>query len=186
LRWRKGRARDRAMIARPADGPAAGPCRAGLGETNMYRKILVPLDGSATAEAGLREAIALAAALRARLCLLNVFVDLPLLAEVSAAVISQEVHARLQQHGRELLAKAEDAAKEGGAEAESVLHESADGSVADAIVSEAARLGCDLIVMGTHGRRGLRRLTLGSDAEQVVRHSVVPVVLVRRDEAATA
>ena len=50
------------MIAPPADGPAAGPCRAGPGETNMYRKILVPLDGSATSEAGLREAIPLGCA----------------------------------------------------------------------------------------------------------------------------
>jgi nucleotide-binding universal stress UspA family protein len=151
----------------------------------MYRKILVPLDGSATAEAGLREAIALAAALKSRLCLLNVIIDVPLLAEVSAAVVSQEVHAGLRRNGRELLAKAEGAAKEGGAEAESFVHEGEGGSVADAIVSEALRLGCDLIVMGTHGRRGLRRLTLGSDAELVVRHTPVPVVLVRRDEAAT-
>ena len=67
-------------------------------------------------------------------------------------------------------------------ETESVVHESTGGSVADAIVSEAARLDCDLIVLGTHGRRGLRRLTLGSDAELVVRHSPVPVMLVRSDE----
>ena len=148
----------------------------------MYRKILVPLDGSATAEAGLREAIPLATALKARLCLLNVVFDLPMLVELSATMDSQEVHAGLQQYGRDLLAKAERAAAEGGAETESVVHESTGGSVADAIVSEAARLDCDLIVMGTHGRRGLRRLTLGSDAELVVRHSPVPVMLVRSDE----
>ena len=151
----------------------------------MYRKILVPLDGSATAEAGLREAIPLAAALKARLCLLNVLIDLPMLVELSSAMNSQEVQTGLQQYGRDLLAKAERAAAEGGAEAESVIHESTGGSVADTIVSEAARLDCDLIVMGTHGRRGLRRLTLGSDAELVVRHSPEPVMLVRREEAAT-
>jgi nucleotide-binding universal stress UspA family protein len=152
----------------------------------MYRKILVPLDGSATSEAGLREAIPLAAALKARLCLLNVLIDLPMLVELSSAMNNQEVHTGLQQFGRDLLAKAERAAAEGGAETESVVHEAGSGSVADAIVSEAARLNCDLIVMGTHGRRGLRRLTLGSDAELVVRLSPVPVMLVRRDEAAAA
>ena len=83
----------------------------------MYRKILVPLDGSATAEAGLREAIPLAAALKARLCLLNVLIDLPMLVELSSAMNSQEVQTGLQQYGRDLLAKAERAAAEGGAEA---------------------------------------------------------------------
>jgi nucleotide-binding universal stress UspA family protein len=152
----------------------------------MYRKILVPLDGSATAEAGLREAIPLAAALKARLCLLNVIIELPMLVELSATMNGPEVHAGLQKFGRDLLAKAERAAKEGGAETEAVVHEVGSGSVADAIVAEATRLGCDLVVMGTHGRRGLRRLTLGSDAELVVRHSPVPVMLVRRDEASAA
>ena len=152
----------------------------------MYRKILVPVDGSATAEAGLREAIRLAAALKARLCVLNVVIELPMLVELSSAMNSQDVHAGLQQYGHDLLAKAERAAKEGGAEVEGVMHEAGSGSVADAIVSEAARLGCDLVVMGTHGRRGLRRLTLGSDAELVVRHSPAPVMLVRSDEAPAA
>jgi len=51
------------------------------------------------------------------------------------------------------------------------------------VVGEAEKAGCDLIVMGTHGRRGLSRLTLGSDAELVVRHAPVPVLLVRHSEA---
>ena len=51
--------------------------------------------------------------------------------------------------------------------------------MADPIVREARKIGADLIVMGTHGHRGVRRLVMGSDAEQVVRTAQVPVLLVR-------
>ncbi len=53
------------------------------------------------------------------------------------------------------------------------------GRVAEAIVDEARESGCDLIVIGTHGRRGIGRALLGSDAENVLRHATVPVLLVR-------
>lgn len=150
----------------------------------MYRKILVPLDGSVTSEAGLQEAIRLAAAVKAKLCFLHVLTDFPLLMEMSSELNYREVSTRLRQSAEDLLARAVRAASEGQAEAESVLRELASGPIADVIVEEAGRQGCDLIVMGTHGRRGLRRLTLGSDAELVVRHSQVPVLLVQHDEPA--
>jgi nucleotide-binding universal stress UspA family protein len=53
------------------------------------------------------------------------------------------------------------------------------GRAADAIVEEAGKWKADVIVLGTHGRRGLRRALLGSDAEEVVRNASVPVLLVR-------
>jgi nucleotide-binding universal stress UspA family protein len=59
------------------------------------------------------------------------------------------------------------------------MRETIGGPAADTIVREARKQGADLIVLGTHGRRGVRRLVLGSDAEQVVRTSRVPVLLVR-------
>lgn len=62
-----------------------------------------------------------------------------------------------------------------------VLLESIGGRAADLIVDQAKQWNADLIVMGTHGRRGLRRLALGSDAELVVRSASVPVLLVRGD-----
>jgi nucleotide-binding universal stress UspA family protein len=61
----------------------------------------------------------------------------------------------------------------------SVLLESAAGPAADAIVRQARKWKADVIVLGTHGRRGVRRMLMGSDAEQVVRSSPVPVMLVR-------
>jgi len=152
----------------------------------MYREILVPLDGSITADAGLHEAIRLAAAVKARLLLLYVMLDVPVLEEFSAAVISGEVHARLSQQGRALLERAQREATERGVEAQTLLHDTNTGAVADSILAEVGRHGCDLIVMGTHGRRGIRRLTLGSDAELVLRGSPVPVLLVRHDDKAGA
>jgi nucleotide-binding universal stress UspA family protein len=64
-------------------------------------------------------------------------------------------------------------------QARTVLVETLAGPAADAIVAEAKKWKADLIVMGTHGRRGVRRLVMGSDAEQVLRETPVPVLLVR-------
>jgi nucleotide-binding universal stress UspA family protein len=65
------------------------------------------------------------------------------------------------------------------------LLESIGGPTADLIVAQAAQGHVDLIVMGTHGRRGLRRVAMGSDAEQVIRMATVPVLLVRDEQPAT-
>ena len=64
-------------------------------------------------------------------------------------------------------------------EPESVLSETFGRGVADQVVTQANTWPADLIVMGTHGRRGIRRLLMGSDAELVLRTSPVPVLLVR-------
>ncbi len=71
------------------------------------------------------------------------------------------------------------AAEKEGIRAKTLLRETLGGPAADSIVRDARRQRADLIVLGTHGRRGLRRMVLGSDAEAVVRTSPVPVLLVR-------
>ena len=68
---------------------------------------------------------------------------------------------------------------------ETQLRELKGGRVADAILQEAKSTSCDLIVIGTHGRRGFSRVLLGSDAENVLRESPVPVLLVRALGAAS-
>lgn len=150
----------------------------------MYLRILVPLDGSAPSERGLREAIRLAADQKATLFLLHVLDDYPVLTEGSSSRSYQATVTRLRRHGSELLAKANDATDQAGIQAKTVLRDVTPATVADAIVEEAGKLGCDLIVMGTHGRRGVSRLTMGSEAELVVRTSPVPVLLVRREAEA--
>src|SRR6266850_6579147 len=149
-----------------------------------YKRILVPVDGSSTSKAGLREAIELAKSLdagrRASLLLVHV-VDqhyFGLMGMDSAAGLSEMMES-MKRSGRGILKNAQAAADKAGVKASSVLLETLTGPAADLIVRQAKKSGADLIVLGTHGRRGVRRLLMGSDAEQVVRNAPVPVMLVR-------
>jgi nucleotide-binding universal stress UspA family protein len=145
----------------------------------MYRKILVPLDGSATADRGFEEAVGLARATKASLLLLNVAESFPIAAEMASATTWQQVSDGLRQHGQDLVDRAHRTATDHGVPCEVSVVDSGTGRVADAIVAMARDAGCDLIVMGTHGRRGVTRMVLGSDAEAVLRATPVPVLLVR-------
>ncbi len=145
----------------------------------MYKRILVPIDGSDTARRGLKEAIALATQLKATLRLLHVTSDFPVMLEMSNTLNFDKYREGMHQYGREQLENARTLAQGLGLEVETQLRDLKGGRVADAIVDEAASAGCDLIVIGTHGRRGVNRALLGSDAESVLRASPVPVLLVR-------
>jgi nucleotide-binding universal stress UspA family protein len=145
----------------------------------MYQRILVPLDGSDTARLGLQEAIALAQPLKARLLLLTVLDDLAWLVEMSAFADSRQLHEDLERHAHDLLAGARAQAAEHDVEAQVLIRRSSGQRTAEAIVAEVRRNDCDLVVMGTHGRKGLDRLVLGSEAMGVVQTSPVPVLLVR-------
>ncbi len=148
----------------------------------MYQRILVPVDGSPTAERGLREAIKLAEGQATRLLFLHIVDDYTMLIEMSSAAGYEEMIRGLRQYGLDVLGKAKRAAEAAGAHSETLLREVTGKRVADVIVDQARQHACDLIVMGTHGRRGFSRLTLGSAAEGVVRSSPVPVLLVRLEE----
>jgi len=145
----------------------------------MFRKILVPVDGSPTASRGLREAIRLAKDQKARLHLVHVVDESATIAVAEAGVALDPLVETLVAYGRRVLERARRMAQKQGARADGVMYESLAGSAAESILREARKWRADLIVMGTHGRRGIRRLALGSDAEQVVRHATVPVLLVR-------
>ncbi len=145
----------------------------------MYRRILVPIDGSATAARGLREAIALAKDQRAKLRLVHVVDESMVLGMAEAGVDLQPLMDGLLQNGRRLLERARRAAEKHGVRAETMAYESMMGPAADAILRDARKWRADLVVMGTHGRRGIRRLVLGSDAEQILRQTAIPVLLIR-------
>ena len=149
----------------------------------MYKRVLVPIDGSDTAARGLAEAIALARELKATVRLLNLTGDFPPMVETSAAIDFEKLRGGLNEFGQQLLAKASEQVSAAGVPFEIALHDLRGGRVADAIVEEARQSQCDLIVIGTHGRHGVSRAVFGSDAENVLRCSSVPVLLVR--EAAT-
>jgi nucleotide-binding universal stress UspA family protein len=145
----------------------------------LYKKILVALDGSAAAERGLREAIRLAKADAAELLILHVANEFYAYAYIEGMGLDADKMEALRHEGRRLLDRARAAAERQGVRARSVMREIASGAAAESIVREAKKQGVGLIVLGTHGRRGLRRMVLGSDAEQVVRTATVPVLFVR-------
>jgi nucleotide-binding universal stress UspA family protein len=145
----------------------------------MYGKILVPFDGSETSKRGLMEACRLAKEQDARLRCLHVIDEHYLAANYMGVMYLPELLDKLRDNGKLILDEAAKQARMNGVNVESVLRESAERRVSDMILDEAKTWAADLIVMGTHGRRGLSHLALGSDAESVVRDSPVPVLLVR-------
>ena len=143
-------------------------------ETNQLgiSQILVATDFSRQAEEALEWALRLRGAFGAKLIFLHV-IDIFSLAEVGCRAVG----------GDPLLPMLRDEAKENmqrwqarAPEAQTIIRE---GSPRPVIVDAAVELGCQMIVMGTHGRSGLAHLLLGSVAEYVVRHSTVPVLTVR-------
>lgn len=152
----------------------------------MYHRILVPIDGSKTAAQGLQEAIRLAAEQKATLHVLHVIDDFPMLVELSDVAAYDNVLQTLRDYGEKLLSDAQALAGKSGVKSEAALREVTGTRIATIVLAEAKATGCDLIVMGTHGRRGVSRLTLGSDAELVVRATPVPVLLVRHPGAEAA
>ena len=146
----------------------------------MYKKIFVPIDGSPTSNRGLDEAIKLAKEQGAALQLFHLVNELVAVSSIDgAAMYTGDLIEMLRADGKKILAKAEARAIKKGVTPESVIKESLGGTAADAIVKQAKKWRADLIVLGTHGRRGIKRLVMGSDAEEVIRSAPVPVLLVR-------
>lgn len=143
-----------------------------------YRRILVPVDGSPTAAAGMKEAIKLARESGGKLLLLHVVEEYAAFAAPEVGVSLAPILDSLRESGRRTLARIARSAERAGARPQTALVENFGGRVADTIVEQAKRLRADLIVMGTHGRRGVNRVLLGSDADLVVRYSRVPVLLI--------
>jgi nucleotide-binding universal stress UspA family protein len=145
----------------------------------MYKNILVPVDGSETARSGLLEAIRLAEALGSTIRLIYVLDESRAMYPNLSGELLQQLVDQLRRAGESILVEATATVRSAGVDASSRLIDALGTSVGESIVAAAAEWAADLIVCGTHGRRGLRRLVMGSDAEHVVRHSPVPVLLVR-------
>ena len=151
-----------------------------------YKRILVPVDGSATSKAGLKEALKLARTPGARLRLLHVVDESPLLSLPEAGYAIDTVIDDLKRSGKALLANVAKSVAAQGAKCEIAMIESVGQRVADQITADAKRWRADLIVIGTHGRRGVQRLLMGSDAELVVRNTTIPVLLVHGPQEKSA
>jgi nucleotide-binding universal stress UspA family protein len=145
----------------------------------MYAHILVPIDGSRVAERGLDEAIALARQLGSTLHVLHVIDTRLLIAAAPRYAPAEQLIEDWRIAGERLVPEAVDRARSRGVAAEGRVRCEPGFEVHEVILQGAHATAAELIVMGTHGRRGLTRLTLGSDAELVLRESPVPVLLIR-------
>ena len=143
----------------------------------MYQKILVPIDGSETAALGLNEAIRLAKNQGAKIRLMHVVNEMILTLPEAYVDLDRVVEA-LRSSGRTILANGEATVRSAGVEVDTTLVEAMGNAAGDQIIQHAKEWGAELIVCGTHGRRGIRRIVLGSDAEYIVRYTPVPILLV--------
>ena len=154
----------------------------------MYKRILVAIDGSETSERALDEGVALAKAHRARLRLVHVVDELT--AKSATPSTPADFWKAVRKAGALILESARARAAQDGIEAETKLLEirtfgSLVRRVPNLIVEDARRWDADLIVIGTHGRRGLSKLLLGSVADGVVRTAGMSVLLIRGGERKT-
>lgn len=146
----------------------------------MYSKILVAVDESETSRHALQQAIELAKQLSASVRMVHVLDMSWLPVGPEIAIDTSAMCAARRAVGERILAAARDTAKASGFEPEDVLIETENPiqHVAEAITQEGSRWGAELVVLGTHGRRGFRHFMLGSVAERVTKLSSGPILLI--------
>lgn len=147
----------------------------------MFKRILVATDGSALSAKAVDKAIALAQAVGAELFALKV-VNMQAETHWDGALNQERAaHAKLEGQQTELAQAIVDAVKASGqglgVQVTAVTIKAS--SVADAVIEVAQNEDCDLIVMASHGRRGLARVLLGSETQHVLTHSQIPVLVLR-------
>jgi nucleotide-binding universal stress UspA family protein len=147
----------------------------------MYRKILVATDGSTLSKKAVRSAIELAGSLSAEIVALYVVPRYPVsYFEGGVTVSSQEV-ARIERQwadkGQAVVDAVRQSAEAQGIRARGVVSRS--DLVAESILATAKKHKCDLVVMASHGRKGLKRILLGSETQHVLTGSTVPVLVLR-------
>jgi nucleotide-binding universal stress UspA family protein len=147
----------------------------------MFKRILVTTDGSALSARAVDQAIDLARAIGAQLFALKVVQSRPENHWDGALLHERAAHARVEAEQAELSQAVVDAVKASaqvaGVQATALTFKST--SVADAVIEVAQKNECDLIVMASHGRRGLARVLLGSETQHVLTHSQIPVLVLR-------
>ena len=144
----------------------------------MFKRILVPTDGSELSNKAIAAAVDMAQTLKATL------VGMTTLEPYSYSNLSEyrpetldDYEARMDQAGAERLGRIADAARQAGVPAETVSVKSF--SPYEAIIDTAKSKNCDLIIMASHGRRGLNAVLLGSETQKVLTHSAIPVLVLR-------
>lgn len=149
----------------------------------MYKRILLATDGSHSSDLAVDQAIAIARAMDAEIKALYVVDD----ADTYFAADyfdPQEMTGKLASYGREILDATAKRLEQAGIRHTTQLDDKpvAPGQISSTIVADASTWRADLIVMGTHGRRGFRRMLMGSVSEGVLAKAHTPLLLVRSDQ----
>jgi len=147
----------------------------------MYKKILVATDGSTLSKKAVTSAIGLAAACGAELVALKVVPRYPQAYFEGSIPLSVQDVGRVEKQWTDTAQAAVDAVVK-SAKAKNVVAKGITAKsdvVSDAIIAAAKKQGADLIVMASHGRKGIKRLLLGSETQQVLTHSHIPVLVLR-------
>lgn len=147
----------------------------------MYKRLLVATDGSELSAKAVSSAIDLAAAIGAELVALYVVPQYPTSYFEGGIAISTDDVSRTEkkwaEDGQAIVHKVEQTAAARGVSAKGVTVRS--GLVAESILNTAKKHDCDLVVMASHGRKGIQRILLGSETQQVLTHSAIPVLVLR-------
>lgn len=149
----------------------------------MYKRILVPVDGSETSNKALVAALQLARESGGRVRLVHALDEL---AYLTGYEYSADLLAVARDYAKKVLDDALAMTQSAGVPADTKLMEVPGGRLGELVAEEARSWDADLVVVGTHGRRGVGRVLLGSGAEQVLRMAPVPVLAVRSTEPKTA
>jgi nucleotide-binding universal stress UspA family protein len=149
----------------------------------MYQRIFVAIDNSSTAQKALDAAIELAVKLDAGICI-GTALDVAPVAQhgmgLGTYIDLDKIKQDMRDTGNALLDKAADQAKAAGCDPYRILLESDQKRLSDMLIEAAAQWNADLIVMGTHGRRGFERMLVGSVAEHMVRAATTALLLIRK------
>ncbi|MCB1986453.1 MAG: universal stress protein [Burkholderiales bacterium] len=147
----------------------------------MYQRILVPVDGSATSNHALKEAIKFARLHHAQLKLIHVLEDMGYF-DIDNYINYTELVESVRDSVKKMLEKATELVRQEGVVVAEKLLEAQGRRVANVIADEAIQWPADLIIIGTHGRSGFNRLLLGSIAEGVLRTAKIPILLIRCED----
>lgn len=146
----------------------------------MYKRILVPIDGSETSNKALVAALQLARQGGGRVRLIHAVEELAYLSGFDQyGGYSGDLVRIMRENAAKILGDGTAIAKSAGVEADNMLYDKFGERLGEVVADAAKSWNADLIVVGTHGRRGVGRMLMGSGAEQVIRLAPVPVLVIR-------
>ena len=147
----------------------------------MFKHLLVPTDGSQLSQDAVARAVSFAREAGARITFFHAEPEAPTaylgLGAISNPHLNQELHERLDGAAQEILSAVRQVAQAAGVESEQLAL--VGDRPYELIIQAAESGGCDLIFMASHGRRGVTALLLGSETQQVLTHSKIPVLVYR-------